>query len=98
MRLLYPLGDVDLLDAYHLCGGRVVTYRAPSVGHNAHDVGTEMWACHGSRGATSEGIDDNFRGHGNDFLNGAGDRITGRELLEKGNEVGGLQHGICWTV
>lgn len=27
MRVLYPFSDVDLLDAYHLCGGRVVTYR-----------------------------------------------------------------------
>lgn len=29
MQALFPLGDVDLLDAYHLCGGRVVTFRAP---------------------------------------------------------------------
>lgn len=28
MRALFPLGDVDLLDAYHLCGGRVVTFSA----------------------------------------------------------------------
>ncbi|CAN0241010.1 unnamed protein product, partial [Ectocarpus sp. 4 AP-2014] len=28
MQALFPLGDVDLLDAYHLCGGRVVTFRA----------------------------------------------------------------------
>lgn len=28
MQSLFPLGDVDLLDAYHLCGGRVVTFRA----------------------------------------------------------------------
>eukprot|EP00752_Nemacystus_decipiens_P016435 g14691.t2 len=27
MQALFPLGDVDLLDAYHLCGGRVVTFR-----------------------------------------------------------------------
>lgn len=30
MRTLYPLGDIDLLDAYHLCGGRVVTYCTPN--------------------------------------------------------------------
>lgn len=28
MQALFPLGDVDLLDAYHLCGGRVVTFHA----------------------------------------------------------------------
>ncbi|CAB1120808.1 unnamed protein product [Ectocarpus sp. CCAP 1310/34] len=28
LQALFPLGDVDLLDAYHLCGGRVVTFRA----------------------------------------------------------------------
>lgn len=27
LRALYPVSDVDLLDAYHLCGGRVVTFR-----------------------------------------------------------------------
>lgn len=29
MRALFPLGDVDLLDAYHLCGGRVVNFCTP---------------------------------------------------------------------
>lgn len=30
LRMLYPVSDVDLLDAYHLCGGRVVTFcRSP---------------------------------------------------------------------
>lgn len=28
MQALFPLGDVDLLDAYHLSGGKVVTFRA----------------------------------------------------------------------
>lgn len=31
MQSLFPMGDVDLLDAYHLCGGRVVTFRASGV-------------------------------------------------------------------
>lgn len=44
MRPLYPLGDIDLLDAYHLCEGRVVTYRTYGAG----------WR---SSGALSAGID-----------------------------------------
>lgn len=27
-RALYPAGDLDVLDGYHLCGGRVVCYRS----------------------------------------------------------------------
>lgn len=44
MRPLYPLGDIDLLDAYHLCEGRVVTYRTYGAG----------WR---SSGASSAGVD-----------------------------------------
>lgn len=89
MRLLYPLGDVDLLDAYHLCGGRVVTYRAPSVGHKAHDFRTERGVRRGS-GASTERVGVNFRGHGDGLLggDGDGDRTAEREFLEMEEEVG----------
>lgn len=87
MRLLYPLGDVDLLDAYHLCGGRVVTFRAASIGHNAHDFGAERGVRRGSRSAT-EGVGVNVRDHGDGLLDGDVDRRAGREFLERGEEVG----------
>ena len=90
MRLLYPLGDVDLLDAYHLCGGRVVTYRAPSIGHNAHEFGTERGIRRGSRAATA-GVDVDVHDHGDGLLDGGGGRTAGRrELLERG-EVGWMK-------
>ncbi|CAM9200603.1 unnamed protein product, partial [Laminaria digitata] len=79
------MGDVDLLDAYHLCGGRVVTYRAPSVGHYAHDFGTERGVRRGSSAAT-EGAGVVFRDHGDGLLDGGGDRTPGREMLKREEE------------
>ena len=99
MRLLYPLGDVDLLDAYHLCGGRVVTYQAPTVGHNAHDFGAKKGVRRGSRAAT-ERVGDNVRDHGDGLIHGDVDRRAGREFLGRGEEVGmdGRKHCECWTL
>lgn len=39
MRVLYPLGDVDLLDAYHLSGGRVVNFRTSGADWSSHASG-----------------------------------------------------------
>lgn len=68
MRALFPLGDVDLLDAYHLCGGRVVTFCAP--GTSRRPPASEEVPSTG-RG----GVDDRYPYH-----HGPGYRCTKRGL------------------
>lgn len=103
MQALFPLGDVDLLDAYHLCGGRVVTFRASgaSRGPASCEATAGGGAYHGrgyrctERGGIpvdGDGVDssgDNVDANVHD--GGDADRAGGREVCGREEEV--LQHG-----
>lgn len=86
MQALYPLGDVDLLDAYHLCGGRVVTFctsgagRLPSASTSRSGEGDD----HAARGrrdryerlVSTDGVDVGFCDHNYSLLCDARDKAT----------------------
>lgn len=80
MQVLFPLGDVDLLDAYHLCGGRVVSFRASSAPRSPTSRkaaargdsyrGRKGYRCiEGEEGLSAGGFDENSSGDSKDDVN-----------------------------
>lgn len=103
MQALFPLGDVDLLDAYHLCGGRVVTFRASGASRSPGSCGRTGGGglCRGRRYRCTErgevnvdGVSVNSSGENhdaNDYDGGSADRAGVRGKCGREEEV--LQHG-----
>lgn len=100
MQALFPLGDVDLLDAYHLCGGRVVTFRPSGASRSpaSRDAAAGGDALRGRRYRCTErggvsvdgvsvdslGANDGGNAHGG---GGGADPAGGREICNRDEEV-----------
>lgn len=100
MQALFPLGDVDLLDAYHLCGGRVVTFRPSGASRSpaSRDAAAGGDALRGRRyrctergGVSVDGVSvdslgayDGGNAHGG---GGGADPAGGREIYNRDEEV-----------
>lgn len=107
MQALFPLGDVDLLDAYHLCGGRVVTFRASGASRSPASreatAGGDTYRGRGYRctergGISVDGVSVDSYGDNNDGPNvhdgGGADRAGGREMCKREEEVGNTTRDI----
>lgn len=99
MQALFPLGDVDLLDAYHLCGGRVVTFR-PSGASRSPAPGDapaggdayrgRRYRCTERGGVSVDGVSVAPPGDNDDASahdGGGADRAGGREICDQEDEV-----------
>lgn len=111
MQPLYPLGDIDLLDAYHLCEGRVVTYRTYGAGwsNSVSSAGVEIGArergfASGSSGCRSRwepGVStdlSSFRDTDSvDYCGGTGarDRTTGLATPTEGEKGVRVEQNRC---